>query len=73
MNAQDEINELGRQLQLKATGEHVHTINKAGYYLKIVSKRSPEDPARIKMIDLIKKALTINDWSELKHHMSRWW
>lgn len=69
----DSIDELIRQLQIKATGAHVHTINKAVYYLEVAKKRQPGDVARTTMENLVKAALATDDWTPLKNHMARWW
>lgn len=68
------MNPLIQELQTKATGEHIHTINKACYYLEKLDK----DPEKYKSMkdnleSLVKSALCDNQWHRVREFMARWW
>jgi len=62
--------ELVMRLEQRGDGAHVHTINKAIYYLQSYY-RNGKDASKLEQ--LVREALATDKWDSLRQHMARWW
>jgi hypothetical protein len=79
-----EAEETIQSLKNFGNGAHAHTANKCAYYLEIISGKTSEKVKCggivlskqewiDKLILLARKAMSSNDWNELKVFMISWW
>ncbi len=66
----EDIDDMKKRLRNHGNGAHVHTANKASMY---IGHKSIRDETRMKLAELIARALGNDEGSELEHFMRRWW
>lgn len=70
------IDELDKQLQLKAGGAHAHTAGKASFYLRAIEKKPNGKFSNCSYEDFlaaVRGAVYRDEWEPLSNLMGRWW